>query len=90
MTLTPEQPEVATCRHCRRELKGKPYYMGGPAYDPRTNERVPVNYYGGFVCSPECDYRASLALESDMPGAGRATRISQQAQACFNRNWSNT
>lgn len=24
--------EKATCRWCKRELRGKPYYMGGQAY----------------------------------------------------------
>lgn len=60
--------EVATCRGCGKELKGKPYYMGGTAYHPRTNERCKVNFYGGFVCSDKCDKRASYELEASMPG----------------------
>jgi hypothetical protein len=60
--------EVAICRGCKKVLKGKPYYMGGSAYHPRTNERCKVNFYGGFVCSDECDKRANYELERSMPG----------------------
>lgn len=79
--------ETARCRHCRRELRGKPYYMGGRAYHPDTGEQCPVNYYGGFVCSWECDYRASVAQESSFPGAGPARRLSADAQRKLNKNW---
>ena len=71
--------ETATCRGCRRSLRGKPYRFGGRAFDPRTGEEVKENFYGGFVCSPSCDHRASLELERSMPGHG----ISQQALGCF-------
>lgn len=78
----------AVCRRCGSVLKGKPYFMGGPAYHPRTNERCPTNHYGGFVCSPECDYRASLELEQTMPGHGYGqTSISQSALNSYHRNW---
>jgi hypothetical protein len=30
---------VAKCRNCSKPLKGKPYHLGGAAYDPDTNER---------------------------------------------------
>jgi hypothetical protein len=60
--------EKATCRGCNKELNGKPYYMGGQAYHPRTNERCKVNFYGGFVCSDECDKRANYDHEASMPG----------------------
>lgn len=59
--------EVVECRGCRRVLKGKPYYMGGSAYHPVTNERCKVNFYGGFVCSDECDKRANYEQESSFP-----------------------
>lgn len=81
--------EHAVCRGCGLVLKGKPSYMGGQAYHPRTNEQCPQNHYGGFVCSPECDYRASLELEQDMPGHGYGqTSIGQSARASYQRNWS--
>ena len=83
-----ERKETAECRHCRRELKGKPYYMGGPAYIPETGKRARVNHYGGFVCSRECDFQASVALERSMPGHS----YNQQTLGCYSRqsfarNW---
>lgn len=79
---------VATCRGCNRELSGKPYYMGGSAYDPKTRERCKVNFYGGFVCSRECDYKASRDLEQTMPGhTGRSQTLSCHAQRSLNNNW---
>lgn len=81
--------EKATCRGCKKELKGKPYYMGGPAYHPDTNERCKVNFYGGFVCSEACDRRASLELERTMPGhTASQSSLSSQAYADLKRNWS--
>jgi hypothetical protein len=77
----------AECRRCRMKLIGKPYYMGGFAYHPRTREQCKVNYFGGFVCSPECDYQASIDQLSSMPGAGEARRLDSHAQASFDRNW---
>lgn len=41
---------------------------GGRAYDIVTGKEVKKNYYGGFVCSYTCDFRASLELEQSMPG----------------------
>lgn len=62
------EDEKATCRGCGRELNGSPYYTGKPAYHPETKERCRSNFYGGHVCSEQCDYRASLELEQTMPG----------------------
>lgn len=79
--------EVAQCRNCHMTLKGKPYYMGGDAYHPKTNKKVPVNFYGGFVCSSDCDYRASIKMESSFPGAGEAEFLSSQAISKYRNNW---
>lgn len=65
----------AECRGCKLRLRGRSYCYGGDAYHPRTGERAKVNFYGGFVCSRECDYRASLELERTMPGHGYEQRI---------------
>jgi len=78
---------VARCRGCGRELRGKPYWMGGSAYHPDTGEQAKVNFYGGFVCSRGCDRRASLELEDSMPGAGRSTTLSTYAQQRLESNW---
>lgn len=80
--------EVATCRGCRMVLKGKPYSAGGLAYHPRTNEQAKVNFYGGYVCSPECDFKSSLELERTMPGHSYTQRdIGTFARQSLNRNW---
>lgn len=71
------------------ELQGKPYYMGGRAYHPRTRKQCKVNFYGGFVCSRECDFRSSLRLESTMPGHSVDQRsLGVYAKQHFNSNWS--
>lgn len=80
--------EVATCRGCGRVLRGKPYWAGGSAFDPKTGEQAKVNHYGGYVCSPQCDHRASLELEQSMPGHGwQQQRLGCYAQAAHDRNW---
>jgi ribosomal protein L34E len=82
--------EVAVCRGCGKHLKGKPYYMGGEAYDPKTNERCKVNHYGGFVCSESCDRNASLELERTMPGhTASQSSLSTFALEHHKKNWSN-
>ena len=80
--------KTATCRGCGRELRGKPYYMGGSAHDPKTGKRCPVNHYGGFVCSEVCDERSSLELEQSMPGHGaQQKRIGDDAKRRQTANW---
>lgn len=86
--LAEEAREVAECRHCKRVLKGKPYYRGGSAYHPDTGERCKVNFYGGFVCSARCDYQASLELEQSMPGHGcQQKSISGSSLRSYRSNW---
>lgn len=77
---------VAICRYCKKTLNGKPYYMGGNAYDPVTNKRCKVNFYGGFVCSEQCDKNASLELERTMPGHSQSY-LSSFSYAHFKKNW---
>jgi len=80
--------DKAKCRHCGLVLDGKPYYMGGVAFHPRTREICKINYYGGFVCSRECDKGASLDLERSMPGHTRAQeRLGYFAKAHYDSNW---
>lgn len=80
--------EHAVCRGCGMVLKGKPYWAGGSAYHPRTNERCPVNHFGGFVCSEDCDRKASLEQERSMPGHGYKQQTLGQAEAAsLKRNW---
>jgi hypothetical protein len=72
------------------ELRGKPYYMGGSAYHPLTGDRCKINYYGGYVCSRQCDFRSSLELEQSMPGHGMSQRtLTQPAAAALKSNWPN-
>ena len=78
----------ARCRGCGVVLKGTPYHLGGSAIHPRTGKVCKANYYGGWVCSPQCDYRSSLELEHTMPGHGtHQARIGCFAQAHYDRNW---
>lgn len=79
--------EKAFCRGCDRELNGPPYYTGKPAYHPDTGARCKVNHYGGFVCSRECDYRASLEMHGSMPGCAGARNLDCFAQIHYNNNW---
>lgn len=81
--------ETAVCRGCGKKLNGKPYYMGGAAYHPETKEQCPVNQYGGYVCSYNCDKRASEELEGTMPGHSRGSRLSVYAHQSLSRNWPN-
>lgn len=79
--------ETAVCRSCGLELKGKPFHLGGAAYHPRTNERCPTNHYGGFVCSYECDYRASVEQHESMPGCSGARTPGCYAERTIANNW---
>lgn len=98
--MTTTQPHIAgpkmegaACRHCRRPLFGKDYCYGGRAWVPDTNSNFTYNeakknYYGGFVCSRSCDFRASLALEQSMPGHGMSQKsLGQSAQRSLEANW---
>lgn len=80
----------AECRGCGKKLKGSPYYAGGTAFDPDTGVYAKVCFYGGWVCSRDCDVRACLALERTMPGySGNKKSPSMPAQAQISKNWSN-
>lgn len=64
--------------------------MGHAAYVPETNEQAKVNHYGGFVCSKQCDIRASVDLESTMPGCSTVRsfgNLSTYAQRSIKINW---
>lgn len=82
----------AVCRGCGQLLGGSPYWRGGTAYV--TNDKggyvrsVKRNYFGGWVCSRSCDYRASLELEQSMPGHGHSQqRPGREAMDRINSNW---
>lgn len=86
--------DIAQCRGCGRELDGRDYRFGGEAFVPNMpnkrgpRERAKVNFYGGFVCSRECDWRASLRHEQSMPGHyTNQTRLGCSSMESFNRNW---
>lgn len=79
--------ETALCRGCRKILNGKPYYKGGQAYIPITGEKAPSNFYGGFVCSEQCDIRVCLEMSSSMPGAGKAHSLNSIERKSILDNW---
>jgi len=87
--MTAENEETAVCRGCGRKLNGKPYHMGGHAYDPETKKRCPSNFYGGYVCSHNCDVRAAREHENSMPGHGydQTARLSCYSQKSVEANW---
>lgn len=58
---------VVQCRGCRKVLNGDGS-QGSSVYDPTTKKDSKWNYYGGWVCSRQCDYNSSLELERSMPG----------------------
>ena len=80
--------EKAKCRGCGKELDGKPYSAGGYAFDPQTREKAQACFYGGYVCSRNCDIRACLALERTMPGhEGGQREPGQLAMKQVRSNW---
>ena len=80
----------AVCRGCGKLLDGSPYFKGGRAYDPKTREAAKVCHYGGWVCSRECDYRATLTLEQSMPGHRGQARLSGDVLRKLNARWEGT
>ncbi len=79
--------EPATCRGYGDILKGNAYYLGGDAYHPTTNKRCPINQYGGFVCSEQCDINACKELEGSMPGNTGSSSLSIYALKKIKENW---
>jgi len=79
--------EKAQCRNCRKELIGKPYHLGGSAYDPITRERMPVSHYGGFVCSRRCDEEIIIEMHSSFPGAGICERVPYDMMRKLDKVW---
>jgi ribosomal protein L34E len=55
--------ETAECRACGLKLVGDPYHKSRTlARHPVTGDVCSVNFYGGYVCSDECD-RAATARQ---------------------------
>jgi hypothetical protein len=87
MNTKAKDEEPARCRWCRAVLHGRAYQFGGPAFLKLGGKEAPVNYYGGYVCSRSCDYRACLELEGSMPGHGGQTRPGTEAMRSIEANW---
>jgi len=80
--------DMLKCRGCGKVLDGHPYHTGKLAWVPETGKRCKSNFYGGHVCSRECDERASLELENSMPGhSGVSARLSVFAAQSLKDNW---
>lgn len=77
----------AKCRGCGRLLNGTSYHLGGSAYDPATGKQAKVNFYGGYVCSYNCDVRVCLEMSSSMPGAGEAKSLNSFEREQVELNW---
>lgn len=79
--------DAAKCRGCGKTLEGKPYHTGGPAWLP-NGRRAPSCFYGGWVCSRECDVRACLDLERTMPGHSyNQTRLLPETSRRTHAKW---
>lgn len=85
--MTENKEKKPKCRSYGRALLGSPYYTGKPAFHPETKQQLPSNYYGGWVCSYECDRRASFEQESSFPRAGKALSLSSGASQKLKINW---
>lgn len=87
--------DTPVCRGCGRHLEGSPYFKGGRAFVPAPEgapswKREPAkkNHFGGWVCSYDCDRRASLEQERSMPGHDWEQRtLSCYAADALRRNW---
>lgn len=82
-----EEIEIATCRGCGKALRGEPYYKGKPAF-LENGRQAKTCHYGGFVCSYDCDYQATLELEESMPGHAGQKRLDPNFAARLSRKWS--
>lgn len=71
--------ETPTCRNCRRKLDVRDTCKGEVVFIPGTGIKAPENHYGGYVCSYNCDYNATLSHEGSMPGHG----ASQREPSCY-------
>lgn len=72
------------CRNCRTPITEK---SNTYAIVDSTKKEAKQNFYGGWVCSPQCDRQACLDLKSDMPGAGRATSLNSSEEKKMRSNW---
>lgn len=77
----------AVCRGCGLVLRGKPDWAGGHAYHPETGERCPRTFYGGYVCSRNCDFKASVEQLASMPGCHGAKYPDGGAMQKIRENW---
>lgn len=77
--------DTPRCRGCNRILKGThiPYWRD---LQGKLHHAKPC-FYGGYVCSRQCDEKACIQLESSMPGAGPAKRPGTFAMQQIRRNW---
>lgn len=60
------EEKTAECRGCGMKLVGKPFHMGGQARHPITNALCHVSFWGGFVCSDECDRESDMRQKASI------------------------
>lgn len=81
-------PNNAECRGCRKPLRKSD--SGGYCYDQKTGKEAIWGHYGGWACSRDCEFRASLELERSMPGHNATqTRLSCYAAEALRKHWGN-
>ncbi len=51
------------------------------------NMRAKWHFYGGWVCSMECDRKATIAMRGSFPGAGPCRGIDPREEAELKMRW---
>jgi hypothetical protein len=75
---------VTECRNCRRVLHER---IGlNDAFDPNTRDSARRNYYGGWVCSLDCDRKACVEMEIEW-GGSRKSKPNKLASEHIAFNW---
>ncbi len=76
---------VTECRHCRSVLHKRS--ASSEAFVPGTTDNAKRNYYGGWVCSRECDYKACIAMEVSWGARRQSCCPNKPAMERIEFNW---
>lgn len=76
--------EIHQCRNCKTLIS---LSSTGYAEVVSTKKKAKWNWYGGWVCSRNCDEKASMDLQSSMPHAGVCKSLTGATAESVKRNW---